>query len=166
MDGNLRRSKIIELLKSTDNATSASKLAKSFGVSRQIIVGDIALLRARGEAIIASSKGYTYNPYSSGMSFIVAVNHSNDRTQEEIQLLIDHDVTLVNVIVSHPIYGELVGNLNIKTKQDLEDFLNLDGTLLSTLTDGVHLHTIICKDEEHFNRVKEALKEKNFLYQN
>lgn len=166
MDGNERRLKIIELLKSTDEAISASKLAKSFGVSRQIIVGDIALLRARGESIIASSKGYTFNPYSEGMAFIVAVSHSNDRTKEEIQLFIDNDVTLVNVIVSHPIYGELVGNLNIKTQNDLQDFLNLDGTLLSTLTDGVHLHTILCRDEEHFKDVKKALKENNLLYEN
>lgn len=166
MDGNLRRQKLLTLLKGSDAPLSASRLAKSFNVSRQIIVGDIALLRAQGETIVANSKGYTLNPYEEGKAYIVAVSHDESQTAEELTTLIDLGVIVVNVMVEHPLYGELVGNLNIRTKKDISDFLELQGSLLSSLTNGVHLHTIICRDSSHYHKVIEALKMRNLLYAN
>lgn len=166
MDGNLRREELIKILKQNSNAISASRLAKIFNVSRQIIVGDIALLRAQGETIVASSKGYTLNPYSEGMPFIVAVNHKEADTLKELLLFVKMGTIVVNVMVEHPLYGELVGNLNIKTNQDIEEFLNIKGSLLSSLTNGIHLHTIICKDLDHYNDVVSELEKENLLYNN
>lgn len=166
MDGNLRREELIKILKGSSSAISASRLAKMFNVSRQIIVGDIALLRAQGETIVASSKGYTLNPYSEGMPFIVAVNHGEEETLKELEIFIKMGAIVVNVMVEHPLYGELVGNLNIKTHQDIKEFLAIKGSLLSSLTNGIHLHTIICKDFDHYNEVVSELKQENLLYEN
>lgn len=166
MDGNLRRHKLLKLLNYSDSPLSASHLAKKFNVSRQIIVGDIALLRAQGETIVANSKGYTLNPYDGGKAFIVAVSHDESQTNHELNTFVSLGVTVVNVMVEHPLYGELVGNLNIKTADDIDDFLKLQGSLLSSLTNGIHLHTIICRDLAHYNEVIEVLKLNNLLYEN
>ena len=53
-----RKDNIIQKLQSTDSPVSASSLAKEFGVSRQIIVGDIAILRAEGHDISSTPRGY------------------------------------------------------------------------------------------------------------
>ena len=41
-----RRAEILEVLRGAKGAVSATQLAARFGVSRQVIVGDVALLRA------------------------------------------------------------------------------------------------------------------------
>ena len=53
-----RRQAIRELLQNSKQPVSASVLAARFAVSRQIIVGDIALLRAAGADISATPRGY------------------------------------------------------------------------------------------------------------
>ena len=58
MNAQSRRNAIMEVLKAEEKPVSASTLAKQFNVSRQIIVGDIALLRAGGADISATPKGY------------------------------------------------------------------------------------------------------------
>lgn len=164
--GENRRTKVLNIIKTSLNPISASSLAQSLGVSRQVIVGDVALLRASGESIVATSKGYVYNPYSNGKQYMVAVNHDPERTHEELSLFVDLDVVVVNVMVEHPLYGELVGNLNIKTYQDIEDYFKVNAQPLSVLTNGIHLHTIQCRDDEHYKHVVEALKERKLLLEN
>lgn len=161
-----RRDLILKSLKNATEALSASKLAAIHGVSRQVIVGDIALLRAAGEAIIATPKGYLYAAFPAENSYTIAVSHDATRTQEELELLVSLGVTIVDVKVDHPLYGELNGTLNIKTSEDIAAFLRKDSPLLSTLTQGLHLHTILCTDDTHFNTVKTALKNAHFLYEN
>ena len=46
MDGNKRRQAIIDILKNSLQPVSGTYLAKTLQVSRQVIVQDIALLRA------------------------------------------------------------------------------------------------------------------------
>lgn len=163
MNGKRRRTYIYNLLSKSKEAISATSLAKRYKVSRQIIVGDIALLRAEGYHIIATPRGYIIDD-SIKNTYIIAVNHSPQQTQEELELLVHAGAEVVNVMVDHPIYGELVGNLNIRTQQDIDDFTSKEGYLLSTLTNGIHLHTIVCEDDEHFHKISDLLKQHNFLY--
>ena len=51
-----RREDIVRRLTISAEPISASSLAAAYGVSRQIIVGDIALLRASGEKISSTPR--------------------------------------------------------------------------------------------------------------
>lgn len=57
MSGEERRGKIIQALKNSDKAVSATTLAKEFDVSRQVIVQDVALLRANGKIYFVPTGG-------------------------------------------------------------------------------------------------------------
>ena len=61
-----RRQAILEQLKRAEKPVSATALARQYGVSRQIIVGDVALLRAGGEPISATPRGYVLDREGDG----------------------------------------------------------------------------------------------------
>lgn len=168
--GNKRRTSILNILTHADEAISASKLAQQFGVSRQIIVGDIALLRAQGKPIKATSKGYIIIRPDARFISSVAVDHLAIDTEDELLSLVNMGVYILDVTVEHPIYGEITGQLNIKTPQDVHDFMNHiksgNVELLSTLTQGVHLHTLSCSSKEAYHKALQMLKEKKYLVQN
>ena len=172
MDATMRREQIIENIIRCDAPVSASALAKALGVSRQIIVGDIAILRAQGRDIIATSRGYVIPTFMEANQYIgkIACCHNADDTLEELYAIVDSGAIVVNVIVEHELYGEIAGQLNIKTRHDADVFVervNLSKTrLLSALTSGVHLHTIACRDKAHFEQVYRALEAVGFLVQN
>lgn len=164
-----RRKDILNKLSNNTSAMSARFLAKEFGVSRQIIVGDIALLRAQGHPIVATSKGYIMYSQDTRYQAKIAVDHTQAQTEEELRLIVDLGAYVVDVTVFHPIYGEISGQLDIRTHQDIDQFLNevenKETELLSTLTRGIHLHTISCESQAHYEQVIKALQEKHFLYQ-
>ena len=160
-----RKQAIIEEIQKSDKPVSASKLAKHFGVSRQIIVGDIALLRAAGTQIIATPRGYLLEDKPHRLEQNIAVSHSNDQLAEELYTIIDLGGMVVDVIVEHPIYGELVGNLHLASRYDVDQFLKKveTATPLSQLTSGVHLHTIRYPSQEVIQRIENALKDRGIL---
>lgn len=169
MKGEQRRSKILEKLQEAQKALSASFLAKEFGVSRQIIVGDIALLRASGEDILATGKGYLLNKGQTGLVKHLACQHTPEQTREELEIILNHGGKVIDVIVDHPIYGELKGGLYLNNLLDMEDFLTRvkesRSALLSTLTSGVHLHTIVTPSEAEFSVIKKELQNAKILYE-
>ena len=160
-----RKQAIIEEIQKSDKPVSASKLAKHFGVSRQIIVGDIALWRAAGTQIIATPRGYLLEDKPHPLEKKIAVSHSNDQLAEELYTIIDLGGMVVDVIVEHPIYGELVGNLHLASRYDVDQFLKKveTATPLSQLTSGVHLHTIRYPSQEVIQRIENALKDRGIL---
>ena len=164
-----RRKRIIEILEANEAVISASVLAKELHVSRQIIVSDIALLRAKDYDILSTPRGYVMNRKTSEneVTFKIACSHSEDLLQQEIYTIVDHGGRLIDVIVEHPIYGQLTGQLNIISRYDADDFLEKVAqskiSLLCHLTDGIHLHTISCDDSETADRIREALCEAKIL---
>lgn len=165
-----RRIRILDDIKEADAPVSATRLAAKYNVSRQIVVGDIALLRAGGEAIYATPRGYVIERTSGGITHTVACMHTNNEDmQEEMNLIVDNGCTIVNVIVEHPVYGQLLGQLSCSSRHDVQEFLRkvteADAAPLSELTNGLHLHTLLCPDEESYTRVKEGLREHGFLYE-
>ena len=58
MNGEDRREKIINILRSSSTPVAGVALAKELNVSRQVIVQDVALLRANGTAIFSTNRGY------------------------------------------------------------------------------------------------------------
>lgn len=166
MNGTTRRENILIELSNADQAVPARKFAESFNVSRQVIVGDIALLRAEGHPIIATNKGYLIKEKIAGLlKKYVAMDHTKDETRLELETFVKHGVIVESVTVEHPVYGEITGSLNIQTNEDIDDFLKLDSELLSTLTEGIHIHTIICPDEATYRAVKDDLNNLGLLYQ-
>lgn len=171
VEGELRRQQIMQTLASAEKPVSASKFAKKFGVSRQIIVGDIALLRAAGEEVVATARGYILESNETNTGFVskIAVQHERQQMEEELQIIIEHGGEVVDVIVEHPLYGELVGMLHLKTKQDIASFMKRyeksQATLLSELTAGIHLHTIRYPDEATLKKIKRALSTAHILYE-
>lgn len=168
-----RRKTIIQILTNTHTPISATTIANQLKVSRQIIVGDVALLRAAGYEINATPKGYLLNENtSSDTRFIgkIACQHAPEDTTKELYLIVDHGGEIVDVIIEHPIYGELLGRLNLTSRYDVDEFMEKvtesHVELLSSLTEGVHLHTIACKDKNTFKQIKKSLTEAGFCYQN
>ena len=160
-----RREAIAAALR-TDQAISATTLAHRFSVSRQIIVGDIALLRAGGMEITATPRGYKLG-MNSGLERVVACVHDADGLESELLAMVDNGCTVIDVAVEHPLYGEITGQLSLASRYDVAQFLekSRDATPLSALTDGLHLHHLRCPDEGAYERVCKALEALGFLYQ-
>src|SRR5579863_528926 len=115
-----RRRRIIAWMRSHGAPIRGGELAEHFRVSRQCLVQDVAILRAGGEEIVATPRGYRL-PKGSGRRHraILACRHAPERTEEELQILVDHGVKILDVIVEHPLYGELRGSLMIESRADL-----------------------------------------------
>ncbi len=164
-----RRRTIVERLRETGGPLRGAELAAELGVSRQVVVNDIAVLRAEGQPIIGSPQGYllldrdrTPGPYG-----LLACRHDREGSEVELYALVDCGLTVVDVVVDHPLYGELRGNLMISSREDVDRFLEaLDegrAELLSALTGGVHLHTVRAPSEERLERARSALREAGIL---
>lgn len=168
MDACARRQFLLAIIKQQKQPISATALAKQCLVSRQLIVGDIALLRASGNPIIATPRGYLFDIENNENEYTIAVMHKKDQLKDELETIVSHGGCVMNVIVEHPLYGELCGNLHIYSQYDIDQFIKLceinHASPLSSLTDGVHLHTIRVHDESCYNRILEALKQKGYLY--
>ena len=167
MNTSERRERILEYLRGEEGPLSAGALAQRLSVSRQIIVGDVALLRAAGESVTATPRGYVLERPRAGLVRTVACLHSSEEMERELTLMVDQGCTVENVIVEHSVYGQLTGPLDLSSRYDSSECIRKveenDARPLSLLTDGIHLHTLRCPDEAAFRRVTAALGEAGFL---
>ena len=167
MDAGKRRAAILRRLEAEETPVSASALAGEFSVSRQIIVGDVALLRAGGADISATPRGYVLARSVQGILRTVACRHDLSGTQEELYILVDNGCSVLDVVVEHAVYGQLVGQLQLSSRYDVDQFMERlvsEGNKpLSTLTEGIHLHTLRCQDEAAYERARDALREAGYL---
>ena len=160
MQAEERRRKIVELLSQTNQAVSAARLAAEFDVSRQVIVGDVALLRAAGEEISATPRGYVMARTAVGLVRQVPCCHDGPGMEAELNAIVDQGCSVLDVIVDHPVYGQLTGPLELASRYDVQQFLDrcADARPLSDLTGGIHLHTLSCPSEDAFQRVRASLR--------
>ena len=162
-----RRKGIVNLLLESDGPLKGSVIAKEYSVTRQVIVKDIAILRAKGQNIIATPDGYIINANGNKIKAIIAVTHTEDEMFDELSIVIKYGGTIEDVIVEHPLYGEIKGMLMIKNYNELNKFIkkyNEQGAkLLSALTNGVHIHTISAENNEDINLIISELKKHNFI---
>lgn len=164
-----RRDAIKELLQTSAEPVTGSCLAKKYDVSRQVIVQDIAVLRASGLNIVAASNGY-FIPSEMRIDRLIKTvicQHDSSRLGEELRIMLDYGCKVLNVIVDHPVYGEIIGQLMIGSHKELDAFLRKvnaeDALPLSTLTDGEHIHTIEVPSEKIFEALVRDLKENKFI---
>ncbi len=165
MTAQQRRDAILDALAQAAGPVSAGALAGRFGVSRQLVVGDVALLRAGGAAIDATARGYVIRRSRDGLRRQVACRHQAADMEKELQIMVDNGCTVLDVIVEHPVYGQLTGGLDLASRYDVREFIRRSQAAqpLSLLTEGVHLHTLVCPGEEAFLRVREELADAGFL---
>ncbi|TCS84008.1 transcription repressor NadR [Tepidibacillus fermentans] len=168
--GEERRQLILDWLKRSEGPLTGQQIAEKMNVSRQVIVQDISLLKARNEPIIATAQGYVYmNEKESDHPYrrIIACSHSPQQTQEELNIIVDHGVFVKDVIVEHPIYGELTASLMLKNRRDVQQFIDkmteTKAAYLSDLTGGIHLHTLEAETEEQLDEVCETLEKASLL---
>ena len=167
MNSESRREFIIKALKENEHSISAAALAKLCNVTRQIIVADIALLRASGHRIVADNKGYKLQFVKAECMKRILVKHGKDDVSNEFYAVVDNGGKVLDVIVDHSIYGKISVELNISSRYEADEFVSkLDKTNanpLSLLTEGVHIHTIEVPNEEAYIRIKNALIKLNIL---
>ena len=164
-----RRRRIRDLLHERERPITGTELAARMGVSRQVIVQDIALLRAQGEELVATPLGYllTRRLAPAAHRAVLACRHDRETTEDELLTMVDQGLKVVDVVVEHPIYGELRGMLRLESREDVRRFLDhlreSDAALLSALTKGVHLHTVEASRPEVLTRARAALRAKGYL---
>lgn len=168
MDGNQRREEILRILEQSAQPVSGQALAKLLKVSRQVIVQDIALLRADKKDILSTARGYLLYPAPparAARSF--TVTHTTEQIADELYTIVDLGGKVQDVTVSHSIYGSISAPLIICSRKDVDDFVTKvrqkHTVPLKELTDGVHVHRVEADSEETLDRIQEALKEKNYL---
>ncbi len=167
--GGERRQRIVALLRSARSPVRGTDLAAQLGVSRQVIVQDVALLRASGEPIVATPRGYALVEASPAPRHraVLAVRHHRAQTEDELNLLVDLGLRVVDVLVEHPIYGEIRGSLMLDSREDVRQFMEQlhrsGAALLSELTGGVHLHTVEAPRLELLARAQEELRRRGYL---
>lgn len=167
-EGDTRRKKIIQILSESDRPVSGSSLAGMLGVSRQVIVQDIALLRAVGDNIVSTTKGYLlYMQDQKRETRVFMVSHTHGQIGEELNAIVDCGGRVKNVIVEHEIYGMITVDLIISNRRDVEDFVarveEKKTTPLLELTNGVHYHTVEADSMAILDRVEQELQKRGFL---
>lgn len=168
MDSKERREIIKGKLINSKEPLKGILLAEDFNVTRQIIVKDIAILRAEGFNILATPSGYIIEEKrSNNIIKVIALKHIEEDIENELGIIVKYGGVIRDVIVEHPLYGEIKGNLMIKTQFDIINFLNKKkenkAEPLMKLTGGVHLHTIETQTEEIMNLITDELKERKYL---
>ena len=160
-----RRQAILEHLRQSSRPVSAGLLAERFSVSRQAVVGDVALLRASGADISATPRGYVILKADRGLIRRVACRHDGRGMEAELCAVVDQGCSVLDVIVEHPVYGQLTGPLQLSSRYDVGQFLSrcAGARPLSDLTGGIHLHTLSCPDEDAFRRVRDVLRDLGVL---
>ncbi len=168
MDAAGRRRAIARTLAEARSPVAAAALGERFGVSRQIVVGDVALLRAGGLDITATPRGYVLgSERGEGLRRTVAVSHGFEGMERELNIMVDNGCAVLDVVIEHAVYGQLTGELRLRSRHDVQEFMrrvNAEGAApLSALTGGIHTHTLLCPDAGSYERCKRELKEAGIL---
>lgn len=167
--GEQRRQYLLEKIKTSDQPMTGSELAALANVSRQVIVGDMTLLKAKGEPIIATSQGYLFlaERVNEETSRRIACRHQPEDTERELKLLVESGVTVKDVSIEHPVYGELTAGIHVSSVQDVEAFMkrvhDTGASYLLELTDGTHLHTITASDNVTLEKAVSRMRDSGFL---
>lgn len=161
-----RRAEILKILQNTDIPVSARELAGRFGVSRQVIVQDLAVIRASTPGILSTTKGYVIQQDSS-CTREFKVRHSQEQSAEELNLIVDCGGHVKNISINHRVYGRVSAEMDIRSRQDVNEFVenlqNSQSTVLSSATSGYHYHLVEAANEERLDLIEKQLAAEGFL---
>lgn len=164
--GKERREMILNMLKDSEKPLSGSALGKSTGVSRQVVVQDIALLRTEGHEILATPRGYQMEKAAQCVR-LFKMCHTEEETEQELCAIVDLGGTVMDVIVNHRAYGKITASLNIRSRRDVNTFIGEiksgKSSLLMNVTSGYHFHHVGAPSEEILDEIQEKLSTLGFL---
>ena len=170
MTGEERRLKILQLLTGQDSPVSGTVLAQQFHVSRQVIVQDIALMRAENNTILSTNKGYIIRKGKVAAAHpmqVFCVRHSTQQVLEEFMTVIELGGKILDVAVEHELYGQIRVDLLIESESDARDFVHrlshCKDNPLKVLTDDCHYHTVSAPSEKLLELIEQELRNKGFL---
>lgn len=153
--GEERRRTLLEMIEQSSEPITGSELARRVAVSRQVVVQDLSLLKAKGHQIVATARGYVYLPGEASTSAYtrkIVCRHEAEDMEAEMNAIVDEGVTIRDVIIDHPVYGSLTGQLMVKSRRDVRAFLERveanQAAPLSHLTGGLHIHTLEADSED------------------
>ena len=165
MDGKKRRQQIEHILRTASSPVPGKRLGQILGVSRQVIVQDMALLRTEGYRILSTARGYTLDEPKT-VTREVKVRHTNEQLEDELCTVVDLGGEVVDVTVNHRVYGRLTAALGIRSRRDvltfMENIRSGKSVPLMNVTSGCHFHTIRADSEEILDEIEAALREKNY----
>lgn len=167
-NGAQRRTEIVEILKHSDRPVPGTELAKKLNVSRQVIVQDVALIRANGVEIFSTNRGYVIREEQE-MRRVFKVIHTEEQVEEELCIFVDYGATVEDVFVYHKVYGVIKVPMQMKSRKDvrlyMEGISSGKSTNLMKLTSNYHYHTVVAEDEETLDMIQDELKKRGFLAQ-
>lgn len=162
MEGNERRQEILSCLQDAELPINGTSLAKMFNISRQVIVQDIAILRAENHPILSTNRGYLMQKASFVHHRTFCVKHNWNQMEIELQTIVDYGGQVKNTTVEHEIYGQISVEMYLKSRRDvkelIEQFKSTNSLPLTSLTGGVHFHTVTADSEEELDKIEDALK--------
>ena len=166
MSGQERREQIVNIIKSSEKPVAGTELAKRLGVSRQIIVQDMALIRANGIEVMSTNRGYIIQE-TKVASRVFKVIHTDEQVEEELNIFVDLGGKVEDVFVYHKVYGVIKACMNIKSRRDVKAYMegisSGKSTNLLNLTSNYHYHTITAEDEHTLDLIQDELSKKGFL---
>ena len=166
MKADERRKEIITLLMATDGAVSGGELSEKLNTSRQIIVQDIAILRAAGYEILSTHQGYVVKN-TPLIERVFKLRHTSDQTEDELTCIVDLGGTVADVFVWHKVYGKVEAKMNIFSRHSVEQFMegikSGKSTELMHITSGYHYHTVRAESREALDKIAAALEERGYI---
>lgn len=166
MNGVTRREELLNLIKNSSEPLSGSALAKKLSVSRQVIVQDVALLKAAGNDIISTNRGYVLNT-ASRAERVFKMYHTDDEIPDELNTIVDLGGTVEDVFVWHRIFGKITAKMDINSRRNVAEYIeslkNGRSSPLKRVTSDYHYHTVSADTERTLNKIEAALAEKGFL---
>ena len=169
MTGEQRRTEIRRMLQQSQQPLTGTALANALHVSRQVIVQDIALMRAEHLPILSTNKGYLLRPDDVRLQQpkrVFFVRHTTEQVLEP-DIVIDLGGRILDVAVEHKLYGPIRADLLIENAQDARDFVTRLGACrdnpLKVLTDDCHFHTVAAPSEKLLDLIESELRSRGFL---
>lgn len=170
MDAAGRRKKLLELIGSSGRPVTGGELSTLLNVTRQVVVQDIALLRAGGAPILATPSGYMIidaAPCSRPMRVFTCRHETVEEADRELTIIVENGGRVRDVIIEHPIYGEISGTLMVSTPEAVKNLIERlrrkDSMMLTSITGGVHMHTVEADSEETLSKIERELRQAGLL---
>jgi len=166
MKADERRKEIVQYLMAEQKPVSGSVLSQRFGVSRQIIVQDISVLKGQGYEILSTHSGYVLQraPFAER---VFKLYHTIEQTEDELNTIVELGGTVVNVFVWHKVYGKITAPLNIFSKLHVKQFIegvrSGKSSELMNITGGYHYHTVRADSAETLDRIGDALQSRGYI---
>ncbi len=117
--------------------------------------------------ILSTTKGYVIQQDSS-FTREFKVRHSQDKAAEELNLIVDCGGHVKNISISHRVYGRVTAEMDIRSRQDVNEFAealrNSRSTVLSSATSGYHYHLIEASSEERLDLIENNWERRDSLH--